>query len=265
MNANTKVAVAGATGRAGRHVVDALQSRGHDVVPISRTHGVDVISGAGLADALAGVDAIVDAATGPSPEYEAASAFFTTSARNLQAAGERAGVERLVIVSIIGVDRFHGGYNAAKVDHERAALAGPLPVRILRAAQFHEFVEELIGWGRQGDVSYLPEIRTQLVAAQVVGEALAALATASPLPEPTITEIAGPREENLVEVARLFAARRGDPARVESTGEPEDADGRLMVEGAMLPGPDATLAGPTFEEWLAEMGAAGIEPTTARV
>ncbi len=112
MNANTKVAVAGATGRAGRHVVDALQSRGHDVVPISRTHGVDVISGAGLADALVGVDAIVDAATGPSPEYEAASAFFTTAARNLQAAGERAGVERLVIVSIIGVDRFHGGYNA---------------------------------------------------------------------------------------------------------------------------------------------------------
>ena len=49
-----KIAVAGATGRVGRHVVDILGSSGHDVVPISRSHGVDVISGEGLAAALAG-------------------------------------------------------------------------------------------------------------------------------------------------------------------------------------------------------------------
>ena len=265
MDAISKVAVAGATGRVGHHVVGALQARGFEVVSISRSQGVDVISGEGLAEALAGVEAIVDATTGPSPEYKAASGFFTAAARNLHEAGERAGVKRLVIVSIIGADRFQGGYNAAKVDHERAALAGPLPARILRAAQFHEFVEQLIAWGRQGDVSYLPEIRTQLVAARAVGEALAKLATASPLPEPTVTEIAGPRAESLVEMAGLFAARRGDPARVETAGEPSDADGRLMAAGGLLPGPGAALAGPTFEEWLAETDAARFEPATARM
>jgi hypothetical protein len=31
-------------------------------------------------------------------------------------------------------------------------------VRILRAAQFHEFVDTLVGWGRKGDVSYLPKM-----------------------------------------------------------------------------------------------------------
>ena len=135
-----KIAVAGATGRVGRHVVEVLTARGRDVVPISRSTGVDVITGDGLANALAGVECVVDTASGPSPEQEAATAFFTTAARNLHEAGERAGVRRIVVVSIIGCDRFSGGYNAAKVAHEQAMLSGPLPVSILRAAQFHELV-----------------------------------------------------------------------------------------------------------------------------
>ena len=47
----TKIAVAGATGRVGRHVVDVLEARGHDVVAMSRSTGVDVITGNGLAQA----------------------------------------------------------------------------------------------------------------------------------------------------------------------------------------------------------------------
>jgi uncharacterized protein YbjT (DUF2867 family) len=131
-----RIAVVGATGRAGRHTADALTERGHDVVPIARAHGVDVITGEGLSEALAGVDAIVDVATGPSPEEGPATEFFTTAARNLQAAG----APLIVAASILGVERFSGGYGAAKLAHERALLAGPSPVRILRAAQFHELV-----------------------------------------------------------------------------------------------------------------------------
>ena len=47
MSESKKIAVAGATGRVGHHVVDVLAERGHEVVPISRTDGVDVITGAG--------------------------------------------------------------------------------------------------------------------------------------------------------------------------------------------------------------------------
>ena len=36
-----RIAVVGATGRAGRHVVAVLTERGHDAVPIVRAHGVD--------------------------------------------------------------------------------------------------------------------------------------------------------------------------------------------------------------------------------
>jgi uncharacterized protein YbjT (DUF2867 family) len=247
----TKIAVAGASGRVGRHLVDVLEADGHDVVAMSRSRGVDVITGDGLADALSGVDVIIDAATGPSSEQEPATEFFTTAAQNLQEAGERAGVQRIVVVSIIGTDRFSSGYNAAKNAHERAAIAGPIPVQVLRAAQFHEFVEQLVEWGRQGDVSYLPSMRTQLVAARTVAEALADLAT-GPAPETSgaIFEIAGPREESLVDMAKLLVARRGNSLRVETVSNPGVPELTLLETGALLPGPDATLAGPTFEEWL---------------
>jgi uncharacterized protein YbjT (DUF2867 family) len=253
MQQSRKIAVTGATGRLGTHIVDLLESRGYDVVPISRSQGVDVITGEGLNEALTGVDTIIDAATGPSPDEKAATEFFTTSARNLQEAGERAGVRRLVLVSIIGIDKFEGGYNAAKVAQEQVHLAGSVTTRIVRAAQFHEFVEELMRWGTQGDVSYVWNMRTQLVSARTVAEALVELATApdAEFEAAETTEIAGPRAERLVEMASLLAARRGQGLRVEEVPvDPSDPDSERYAEGAVLPGPDAKLAGPSFEEWL---------------
>lgn len=246
-----KIAVAGATGRVGHHVVDVLRERGHDVVPISRAQGVDVITGTGLGAALAGVECIIDAATGPSAEQEPATEFFTTAARNLQEAGQRAGVSELIVVSIIGTDRFTAGYGAAKVVHEQAARSGQVPARVLRATQFHEFVAQLVDWGTQGEVSYVPKMRTQLVAARAVAEVLADMAAdpAGPTGAPLV-EVAGPREEDLVEMAMLLASRRGYPSKVVGVSNPADPDHEINENGGLLPGPDAILAGPTFEEWL---------------
>jgi uncharacterized protein YbjT (DUF2867 family) len=256
METRRKIAVAGATGRVGRHVVDVLEATGHDVVAISRSRGVDIITGNGLAEALAGVECIIDVATWPLPDQEAATEFFTTAARNLHEIGQRSGVQRMVVVSIIGCDRFSTGYIAAKVAHERAMQSGPIPVRILRAAQFHEFVPQLVDWGRQGDVSYVPQMRTQLVAARTVAEVLAELATNSESAsapgsaEAPILEIGGPREESLVDKAKLLVARRGDPLRIEGVSDPNDPTSELYETGGLLPGPKAKLAGPTFAEWL---------------
>ena len=246
----TRIAVAGATGRVGRHTVDVLHEGGHDVVAISRSNGVDVITGDGLAAALKGVEAVIDVTTGPSPEQGPATEFFTTATRNLEEEGVKAGVRKLVVVSIIGTDKATAGYGAAKLAQERAVLAGPIPARILRAAQFHEFVEILMGWGRQDNVVYLPAMRTQIVAARTVAEALAALAL-SPEPEgEQPAEIAGPREEYLPDLAALLAAKRGEQVKIEAVSNPADPDDALNTNGGLLPGPHATLAGPTFAEWL---------------
>ena len=115
MDESKKIAVAGATGRVGRHVVDLLEGRGHDVVPMARSTGVDLVTGEGLADALTGVDVVIDAATGNSPDRDEATAFFTATARNLQEAGERAGVKLIVVASIIDpAGRAHPGADPAR-------------------------------------------------------------------------------------------------------------------------------------------------------
>jgi uncharacterized protein YbjT (DUF2867 family) len=250
-----KIAITGATGRLGPHLVEILEERGHEVVQIARSKGVDVVTGEGLDEALSGVKTIVDAATGPSPDQESATQFFTASARNLQRAGAAAGVERIVVVSIIGIDKFHGGYNAAKVAQELALLEGPLPVRIVRAAQFHEFVEPLLGWTMQDGVAHVPAFRTQLVAAQVAAEAVADAVDEAEAGNGTITEIAGPREERLADVAAALFASRGEHLEVrEGLGgplaSPDDPDAAAYAEGAALPNPGAKLAGPSFREWL---------------
>jgi uncharacterized protein YbjT (DUF2867 family) len=242
-----KIAVAGATGRLGRHVVDVLTERGHEVMAMSRATGVDVITGEGLDAALAGADVIVDAATGPSPEQEPATQFFVTAAHNLQTAGLRAGVRRAVVASIIATHRFAGGYGAAKIAHENAWKSGPIPAHVVRAAQFHEFVEQLVGWGTRGDVAYVPEMRTQIVAARTVAEVIADVATSD---SPESVQIAGPREERLVELATLVASRRGHPLKIEAVRNPSDPDAEMQANGGLLPGPGTKLAGPTFEEWI---------------
>jgi uncharacterized protein YbjT (DUF2867 family) len=91
-------------------------------------------------------------------------------------------------------------------------------------------------------------MRTQLVAARTVAEALADLAVdPGSAPGPAL-EVAGSREENLVEMAKLLIARQGSAVRVEAVSDPVDGDAN--ESGVLLPGPHAKLGGPTFEEWL---------------
>src|SRR5205823_15020088 len=195
------------------------EKRGQDVSLSARSNGLDVVSDGGLDAALAGAETIIDTATGPSPDQEAATEFFTASARNLQRAGAAAGAKRIVVVSIIGIDKFEGGYNAAKVAQEQTLLEGPLPVRIVRAAQFHEFVGPLVGWSVQDGVAYVPELRTQLVAARVVAETLADAAEEPEVENGGITEVAGPRAELLADAAAALFASRGDSVEIrESRG-----------------------------------------------
>lgn len=244
-----KVAVVGAGGRVGREVVDVLAERGQEVVGISRTAGVDVRTGEGLAGALAGVDVVVDALSTPARETEAVTGFFTEAARNLQREAAAAGVRRIVLVSIIGIDGFAGGHQAGKLAQERVLREGPVPVRIVRAAQFHEFPGMVLEWTTRGSVARVPAARTQLVDIRAVAEKLVEVA----LDEgdvPALIDIAGPEEIRLADAAAALAARRGFPERVEEFTDENDPDLVLQAGGALLPGPGAVLAGQSFGEWL---------------
>jgi uncharacterized protein YbjT (DUF2867 family) len=134
---------------------------------------------------------------------------------------------------------------------ERTLLEGPLPVRIVRAAQFHEFVDPLVGWMIQDGVAYVPEFRTQPVAARVVAETLADAAEEPEIHNGRITEVAGPQEERLAEAATALFASRGDSLEIREVRQAGDPDAAAYANGAALPNPGAKLAGPSFEEWLA--------------
>ena len=98
-------------------------------------------------------------------------------------------------------------------------------------------------------VSYVPEFRTQPIAARVAAEGLADLAEEDEVENGRVTEIAGPRAERLAALAEALIARRGDDLRVQETREENDHDADLYANGAALPSASAKLAGPSYEEW----------------
>ena len=108
----------------------------------------------------------------------------------------------------------------------------------------------------QDGVAYLPEMRTQPVAAQVVAETLADAAEEPNIENDRITEVAGPREERLADLAAALFASRGDSIEIRESRQPGDPDAAAYAEGAVLPNPGAKLAGPSFEEWLATLATA---------
>jgi hypothetical protein len=87
---------------------------------------------------------------------------------------------------------------------------------------------------------------------RTVAEAL--LATAEQPPAGRAPDVAGPQPSNLVDLARAFAARYARDVEVTS-----DADTLAELPGdALLPGADARLEGPSFEEWLTSDDAAAL-------
>jgi len=236
-----RIAVAGGTGVVGRYVVEAASAAGHDTVVLARSEGVDTFSGDGLAQALDGVEAVIDATNAGTIEETAATEFFTTSTANLQRVGAEQGTRHLVVLSIVGIDRVPTGYYAAKLAHEQATRAGPVPATILRATQFHEFAAQMIAWNRDDTVARIPNLHIQPVAARAVGQVLAEVAAGPP--QGRAPDLGGPEEADLVALARRLSDHLGLGIDVQAL-EPK------IPTGALIPGGDARIEGPTFELWL---------------
>jgi uncharacterized protein YbjT (DUF2867 family) len=202
-------------------------------VVLSRGHGVDLMTGSGLDAALTGADAVVDVSNVTTMNKSVAVNFFDTAGTHLVGAAERAGVRHLVTLSIVGVDRVKNPYYTGKLRQEEIVRGGAVPWTILRATQFHDFAGQLMS-GIPGPVAIVPKGRVQPVAVREVAEALA--------------DLAGPREESLVDMARRLiaagGARRRPVVPVHLPGGMNS--GGLLPTG---PGPRGTV---TFDDWLKE-------------
>lgn len=249
-----KVAVAGGTGVLGKPVVAALAARGDEVLALSRNaparlpagaehRQVDLTGGAGLAEALAGVETVVDASNSNPRD---AGPVLVEGTKRLLAAGAEAGVRHHVGVSIVGCDQVPIAYYKVKVEQEEAIAAGQVPWSILRATQFHQLLEW--GFGQAARLRLRPTGRSRLqpVEASVVAARLAEAAHAEP--GGRLPEVAGPKVQTLGELSAAWRRAKGRrllPLRLPSVGR----IGRPVGEGALC-NPGAAAGGPTFEEWL---------------
>lgn len=243
-----RIAVAGGTGAVGRHVVEAVRAAGREPVVLARSTGVDLRTGAGLDEALQEVDAVVDASNTVTQRRREAVGFFTAATTHLVAAGSRAGVRHHVVLSIVGADRVDTGYYAGKLAQERLALAGTVPVSVLRCTQFHEFVPQVLA-AVPGPVAVVPAMRTQPVAAREVAEHLLALATGPAVGR--APELAGPEVHWLPDLARRFLRARGQRRPVLPLRAPVAAS-RAAAGGALLPTGPGPRGTQTFAQWLAD-------------
>lgn len=241
-----KFAVIGGSGLIGSRVVEKLNAGGHDAVAVSRSTGVDVVSGEGLQAAVADVDVVIDVTNSPTADG-AAIAFFQTSTDNLLAASGKAGVGHYVVLSMVGADRVpQQDYSRAKVRQENVLKAGPIPYSIVRATQFMEFVDAILDWTTEGDVVRLPPTLVQPIAAADVAAAVALVAAGSPLNG--ALDIAGPDVYRLDELGRLTLASRHDGRRVVTD------DGAGMFAGidgdALIARDGARIAATRYVDWL---------------
>lgn len=244
-----RIAVIGASGLIGSKIVELLTAQGHDVVAASRASGADVVTGDGLAEAVAGAQVLVDVVNSPSFEDDAVMAFFTASSANLVAAAKAAGVGHYVALSIVGVDGLpESGYLRAKVAQERTISESGLPYTIVRATQFHEFAEAITGTLQVGDEVHAPDALIQPVAAAEVSAEVARAATAEPVNG--TRDFGGPDKISFADMARAVLAAKGvdTPVRIDATAT---YFGTPVGQNSLVTGNGAALATIRFADWLA--------------
>ena len=252
-----QVLVTGGSGTLGRAVVPALTAAGHQVAVLSRTDAGpvggaprrrgDLRTGAGLREALQGVDVVLHLASDPRHVRE----VDVDGTARLSGTAAEAGCGHLLVVSIVGCDRVPFGYYRGKQTAEEVALRGPVPASVLRATQFHELVARLAQAVTLGPVVVVPRgLRAAPVDIRDVAERLVRAVAEGPAGR--LRDLGGPEVVDLADAAAAVARARGRhpprPVRLPAWG----AFLRAFAAGANLPAPDADRGARTFAAWLAE-------------
>jgi uncharacterized protein YbjT (DUF2867 family) len=263
-----RVLIAGGTGTAGSALARHAIEQGDEVLVLSRRPGTlagatvavgDLVTGAGLRQALDGVEVVIDCSNLQSRSRRKVEQFFVTGTRNLVTAAAAAGAGHLVLLSIVGIDRVPLGYYRAKLAQEAAlsdvAQQAGLPCTIARVTQFHEFASQLVSRSRVGRWALVPRMRVQPVELTEVAQHLLAIARAArpngPATVNRAADLAGPREEGLATMATRLVATRGDRLKVVPIPLPGRA-GRAAKAGGLLPAAGSLIGQRSFDQWLVE-------------
>jgi uncharacterized protein YbjT (DUF2867 family) len=250
--------VTGATGRLGRPTVARLVEAGHEVRSLSRRTGPglatgDLATGAGLAEAVAGVDVVVHLATGSRGDDVATA--------NLVRAAAAAGVRHLVHMSIVGIDDIPLGHYRTKLAAERAVTSSGLPHTVLRATQFHDLVVSLFAVQRLTPVVVAPRFAVQPIAVTDVADRLVELAGGPP--GGRVADIGGPEVRPLPDLAQVWRRAAGVRRPVVPVVLPGRTFAGYAAGANLVPGPPYGRR--TFEEHVAaSVTSGGRGPSRSR-
>lgn len=242
-----RIVIAGATGNVGTHVMTEAGRRGHAVVALSRAAGHDVTTGAGLAAAMDGADAVIDVSNQTIMKTAPAVTFFSAATRNLLAAERVAGVGHHVALSIVGIDGLNTGYSAGKLAQEQLVCSGDIPWTLQRATQFHEFAAQALAQGTVGPIALVPKMLLRPVAAREVAERLVDLAERGPARR--VPDFVGPQNETLLGMVRQIFAHDGITRRPISVALPGKY-WRAARAGTLRGSADSLAGRLTFDQWL---------------
>ncbi|MFI7405828.1 SDR family oxidoreductase [Streptomyces sp. NPDC049541] len=241
----TTILVTGGTGTLGRLVTERLRADGHEVRVLSRhsrPYAVDLREGGAALDAaVAGVDTIVHCATTQTGGDDKA-------AGNLVAAARRAGVEHLLYISIVGVDRVPYPYYRTKFAVEKLIEESGLGWTVLRTTQFHDLLVMVFKALAKLPVMLLPAgVSDQPVEVAEVAARLAELAAGAPAGR--VEDMGGPEIRTFESLARAYlkaTGRRRAVVNVPLRGRAY----RAFRNGGHL-APEHAVGKGTFEEYLA--------------
>ena len=248
------ILVTGGTGTLGRPTVERLRSAGHDVRVLSRRAGPDRVAGdlttgAGLADAMRGVRAVLHLATsGGKRDVE--------HAQHVVGAARSAGVPHVVFISIVGVDVNPFPYYRAKFASERVIERSGLPYTIVRATQFHSLIATIVDVQRRLPVVFSLDIPDQPIAVEEVAARLVDVVVDGP--SGRVADIGGPEQLPLRTLMETWLAAHGSTKRVVTVKLPGRVIRAFQAGVHMTPLPGHGRE--TFAEFAARRAVRDIAP-----
>lgn len=250
------VLVTGGTGTLGRHVVRLLRNSGHRARILSRSprghvdavQG-DLTTGAGLIKALAGMDAIIHAASATT-QLTKGHSIDVVGTRRLLAMAREEQVRHVVFVSIVGIEGVAYPYYKTKLAAEAVVEENIVPWTILRATQFHTLMETFLGiFSKPPMVAAVPFAwQYQPVDPSEVAARLVELVKQEPAGR--LPDFGGPEVRDFKGIAESWLKARKLTRRLINLPLPFKFS-RQFAEGRLLC-PDHKDGKITFEQYLAD-------------